>query len=178
MTSGKLMDFNYRRLAHKCEFPIDQKRGNDLKGFPLEQARLQVAVPQLAIGTVAILCYGWILEAEPSLAAPLVMHFLMGLLLTGAFNCMSVMLVDYYPLSPATATAANNLVRCFMGAGGTGIINIMIEAMGRGWCFTFIAGVVAAMSPSLWVLLRFGPKWREERRIATTTTTPPPPPPS
>jgi MFS family permease len=165
MASGKLMDFNYRRLAHSGGFPLDKKKGNDLKDFPLEQARLQVAVPQLAIGTAALLCYGWIIEVETPLAAPLVMHFLMGLCLTGTFNCMNVMLVDYYPLSPATATAANNLVRCMMGAGGTAIINIMLDAMGRGWCFTFVAGVVAALSPILWILRKWGPKWREERRL-------------
>lgn len=165
MTAGRLMDWNYRRVAKKEGFRIDKKRGDDLKDFPLERARLRVAVPMLVFGTAAVLCYGWILEVETSLAAPLVMHFIAGLCLTGAFNCMSVMLIDYYPLSPSTATAANNLVRCLMGAGGTAIINIMIDRMGRGWCFTFIAAVVAATSPILWVLLKWGPKWREERRL-------------
>ena len=51
-----------------------------------------------------------------------------------------------------------------MGAGATGVIIYMIEAMGRGWCFTFIAGVVAVFSPILWVLERWGPGWREARR--------------
>lgn len=165
LTSGRLMDWNYRRVAKKANFQIDRKRGDDLRHFPLERARLHVALPMLAIGTAAVLCYGWVLEIETHLAAPLVMHFLIGLFLTGGFNCMSVMLVDYYPLSPSTATAANNLVRCLVGAGGTGIINIMIEAMGRGWCFTFIAAVVTATSPILWVLLKWGPKWREDRRL-------------
>lgn len=165
MTAGKLMDWNFRRVAKKGGFPIDRKRGNDLKDFPLEQARLYVAIPMLIVGTAATLCYGWIMQVEPSLAAPLVMQFLIGLFLTGAFNCMSVMLVDYYPLSPATATAANNLVRCLVGAGGTAVITLMIDSMGRGWCFTFIAGVVAVASPILWVLLKCGPRWRMERRL-------------
>ncbi|KAF2792170.1 MFS general substrate transporter [Melanomma pulvis-pyrius CBS 109.77] len=169
ITSGRLMDWNYRRVAANENFPIDRKRGDNLKGFPLERARLSVAVPFLIIGTSAVLCYGWTLEMETSLAAPLVMHFLIGLFLTGAFNCMSVMLIDYYPLSPSTATAANNLVRCLVGAGGTGIINIMVSAMGRGWCFTFIAAVVIATSPILWVLLKWGPGWREERRVRMET---------
>jgi multidrug resistance protein len=165
MTAGKLMDWNYRRLAKKGGFRIDKKRGDDLRNFPLEEARLYVAIPMLIIGTLVILCYGWVLQVEPSLAAPLVMHFFMGLCLTGAFNCMSVMLVDYYPLSPATATAANNLVRCLMGAGGTAVITMMIESMGRGWCFTFIAAVIMIFSPILWALLKWGPKWRDERRL-------------
>jgi len=89
----------------------------------------------------------------------------MGLALNGGFQAMSVVLVDMYPLSPATATAANNLVRCLMGAAGTAIIIQMIEAMGRGWCFTFVAAVVAALSPILWVLIKWGPGWRDARRV-------------
>jgi hypothetical protein len=89
--------------------------------------------------------------------------FFIGLCLTGSFNCNSVMLVDLYPLSPSTATAANNLVRCFMGAGGTAIIIIMIDSMGRGPCFTFIAGVVMLFSPILWILRKYGQGWRNAR---------------
>ncbi|CAI6337520.1 unnamed protein product [Periconia digitata] len=170
MINGKLMDFNFRRLARTGGFPIDKRIAVDLKDFPLELARLQVALPLLAIGTAAILCYGWTLEVETSIAAPLIMHFLMGLFLTGAFNCLSVMVVDYYPLSPATATAANNLARCLIGAAGSAIINIMVDAMGRGWCFTFIAGVLISFSPLLVVLLKWGPGWREGRRVRELET--------
>ena len=75
------------------------------------------------------------------------------------------MLVDLYPYSPSTATAANNLCRCLIGAAGTGIIIPMIGGMGRGWCFTFLAAVVYLTSPLLWVITKWGPKWREERRV-------------
>ena len=78
---------------------------------------------------------------------------------------MSTMLVDLYPSSPATATAANNLVRCLVGAAGTAVIIQMINGMGRGWCFTFIAAVIFFTSPLLWVELKWGPKWREQRRV-------------
>ncbi|KAF2180522.1 MFS general substrate transporter [Zopfia rhizophila CBS 207.26] len=110
--------------------------------FPFRSSTLgSVAVPFIIIGSSALLCYGWSMEVETSLAAPLVMHSLMGLFLTALFNCVSVMLIDYYPLSPSTATVANNLVRCLVGA------------------------VVFATSPILWVLLKWGPGWREDRRV-------------
>lgn len=162
---GKLMDFNYRRVAKQAGISIDRKRGEDMRHFPIEKARFQVAWPLLYIGTATILCYGWVLERNARLAAPLILQFIMGLCLTGAFNVMSTLLVDLYPLSPATATAANNLVRCLMGAAGTAVIIQMINAMGRGWCFTFIAAVVFFTSPMLWVVTKYGPKWREERRV-------------
>ncbi|KAI5236484.1 MFS general substrate transporter [Aureobasidium subglaciale] len=160
---GKALDWNFRRLALKHGFPVDKKRATDLKDFPLEKARIQVTWPLVIVGDAALLCYGWVMHVEANLAAPLVLLFFIGLCLTGAFNCNSVMLIDLYPLSPSTATAANNLVRCFMGAGGTAIIIIMIEHMGRGWCFTFIAGVVMIFSPILWVLEKYGQGWRNAR---------------
>lgn len=186
-----------------------------MRSFPLEKARIQVFIIPLYFGIAAILCWGWALERNAPLAAPLVLSFIIGLCLTGSFNgkslsrsrfallqllfrvarhgaatghpqhlwhdsnviferdlltaksrkVMSTMLVDLYPLSPATATAANNLVRCLVGAAGTAVIIQMINGMGRGWCFTFIAAVIFVTSPLLWVELKWGPKWREQRRV-------------
>jgi MFS family permease len=163
--SGRWMDWNYARTARRVGFRVDKKRGDILTAaFPLERARFEIAGPMVAIGCAAMLAYGWAMEAETNLAMPLILHFIIGLCLNGGFNAQSVLLVDLYPMSPATATAANNLVRCWMGAGGTALIILMIDSMGRGWCFTFIALVVVALSPILWVLVRWGPTWREERR--------------
>lgn len=159
------MDMNYKRVAKNAGFRIDIKRGDDMRNFPLEKARIQVFIIPLYFGIAAILCWGWVLERNAPLAAPLVLSFIIGLCLTGSFNVMSTMLVDLYPMSPATATAANNLVRCWMGAAGTAVIIQMIEGMGRGWCFTFIAAVIFFTSPLLWAELRWGPKWREQRRV-------------
>ena len=159
------MDMNYRRVAKKAGFQIDINRGDDMKHFPLEKARIQVFVGPLYVGIAAILCWGWTLERNAPLAVPLVLSFVIGLCLTGSFNVMSTMLVDLYPSQPATATAANNLVRCTMGAAGTAVIIPMVDGMGRGWCFTFIAAVIFFTSPLLWVELQWGPEWREQRRI-------------
>ena len=165
--NGRLLDWNFRRVARQMGIPVDRKRQNNLKDFPIEKTRVQVAYPLLYTGIATILCYGWVMEVGTSLAAPLVLQFIMGLALTGAYQCMSVLLVDLYPLSPSTATASNNLVRCLIGAGGTAVIIQMIEGMGRGWCFTFIAGVCFVASPMMWVLSKWGPGWREERRSRT-----------
>ncbi|KAI9760273.1 MAG: hypothetical protein M4579_001787 [Chaenotheca gracillima] len=163
--AGRVMDHNYKRVARKNNFTIDRRRGDDLRNFPIEKARIQVIWPLLWIGCAATLCYGWVLWKETNLAVPLILQFIVGVAWTAVFNVMSVLLVDLYPSSPATATAANNLVRCLLGAGGTAVINPMLTAMGRGWCFTFVAFVCVALSPLLWVEIRFGPRWREDRRV-------------
>src|SRR5436305_14262805 len=126
------MDWNFSRVARKENIPVDRKKGIDLRNFPIERARIQLVWPMLFIELVSILCYGWVLEKEASLAAPLILMCITGLTVTGSFIVLSAMLVDLYPNSPSTATAANNLVRCIMGASGTTVIAYMIEGMGRG----------------------------------------------
>ncbi|MCJ1377525.1 hypothetical protein MMC17_000620 [Xylographa soralifera] len=165
IVTGKLMDFNYQRLAKSANIIIDRKRGDDLRKVPIEKARIQVAEPLVCLGSVTLLCYGWVLEKQAPLAAPLVLQFIMGFCLTGVFDILNTLLVDLYPECSATATAANNLVRCLLGAAGTAVILQMIDGMGRGWCFTFIAAVVLFTSPLLWVAVKWGPKWREARRV-------------
>ncbi|KAI4212689.1 MAG: hypothetical protein LQ351_004580 [Letrouitia transgressa] len=165
LINGKLLDYNYRRIARKNNFTIDKRSGDDLKDFPIEEARLGAIFPMLYLALAAIVCYGWALEKNSQLAGPLVLQFIMGLCLTATFNSLSTILVDMYPQSPATAAAGNNFVRCLMGAGATAIIEIMIQRMGRGWCFTFIGLVCTAFSPLLFVELKFGRGWREERRL-------------
>lgn len=71
------------------------------------------------------------------------------------------------PTSPATATACNNLCRCLLGAAEAAVIIPMIEHMGRGYCFTFIALVIYVTTPILLILMRWGPKWREGRAQRT-----------
>lgn len=97
------------------------------------------------------------------------MSFLIAIFGTGVFNILSTLIVDLYPSRPGGATACNNLIRCFMGAGGTAVIESMLNSMGRGWCFTFVGLVSACMVPLLLWERKCGMRWRlarEERQKA------------
>ncbi|KAI9732557.1 MAG: hypothetical protein M1834_003892 [Cirrosporium novae-zelandiae] len=165
LTVGHLQDRNYKRIAKKMGFTIDRRRGDDLRNFPIERARIEVALPLLYVGTTSVLCFGWSLYAEAHLAVPLAITAIGGYCLTGTSNCMNTLLIDLYPMSPATATAANNLVRCLLGAVGTAVIVDIVNAIGNGWAFTIVSGIVFATSPMLWAEMYRGSKWREERRV-------------
>ncbi|CAG8933264.1 unnamed protein product [Penicillium salamii] len=163
--NGKFLDYNYRRIAKQLNFPLTKNRHTDLRDYPIEKARLQIAFPLLALGGLSVLAFGWFLNYGVHLAAPTCILFIMGLTLTGAFNTISTLLVDLYPTQAAKATAANNFGRCLLGAGATALIDPMLSAMGKGWCFTFIALVMLATTPLLLIVIRKGPTWREERRL-------------
>ncbi|KAK9311665.1 hypothetical protein V1524DRAFT_441669 [Lipomyces starkeyi] len=135
-TTGKTIDWNYRRHAKLNGFPVVRNKHQDLTDFPIKKARLQVALPLFYLGTVSVLAYGWVMNYKVNLAGPIILLFFMGYSLTAAFQVLNILMVDIYPGKPATATAASNLVRCELGAFASAVIVPMSNAMRRGWAYS------------------------------------------
>lgn len=165
VAQGYIVDWNFARIAKKLGRAIDRRKGVDLSGFPIESVRIQPIYPSLIIGTAVVSGYGWCLEAEVTVAAPLVLLFFVGMFVTSSFSVLGTLMVDIYPKSPATATAALNLVRCLFGAVATAIIDYVLTGMGRGWTFTFLALVTLAFLPVLRLVEKRGMRWRAERKL-------------
>lgn len=163
-STGKAIDWNYRRHAKRNGFPLTKNRHQDLTDFPIERARLEVALPLLYFSNVGLIAYGWTLQYETNLAGPLILLFVFGYGTMAAFQVMQILIVDINPGNAAASTAANNLFRCLLGAGATAVVLPMIDRMGVGWAYTFASLVWIALSPSLWLLMKYGPRWRKEKK--------------
>ncbi|KAE8453207.1 hypothetical protein EG329_011274 [Mollisiaceae sp. DMI_Dod_QoI] len=133
VATGKTVDWNFRRIAKQLDYPITRGRQSDLSNFPIEQARIQVVVPLICLGSITIIAYGWVLHATDSLAGPLVLLYFLGFSISGAFSALSTLMIDLYPKAPGTATAAANWVRCWMGAGAVAAIGPLLNEIGTGW---------------------------------------------
>lgn len=164
-TNGRIIDAIYRHHAQRGGFPLDKKKQPDFStgDFPIERVRVDFGFPLLCISILCIILYGWLLHFEVPIAGPLVLLAIIGYSTVSAFNVTNVLLIDIHRRRPATATAAGNLVRCLIGAGSSAVINPMIDGMGRGWCFTFIGLFEICLLPCMWVLVKYGPKWRKEK---------------
>ena len=122
-TTGRLVDWNYRRHAKRLDFPVHKNRQTDLSDFPIELARMQIGLPLLWLGAATIIGYGWLLDHKVSLAGPIVMLFLMGYCIIAGFQVLNVLMIDIYPGQPAVATAANNVTRCLLGAAASAAVS-------------------------------------------------------
>lgn len=162
IVQGYAQNWNYRRIANKVGFDIKSKEHGDK--FPIEKARLQLIYPSMLVGAAALIGYGWALQMETSVAVPLVMVFIIGMMIPTSLNMITTLMVDLFPEAPASAAAANNLVRCLFGAAATAIIDYMLKGMGRGWCFTFLAILMIACVPWVLFIQKVGPRWRAEKR--------------
>lgn len=181
--NGTLVDWNYRRLQLRArtgepESVNDNNNNNNKKriheDFPIEKARLQIGLPMMLAASLSIAAYGLLLDLDmnglvgigiisnpPPLIVALVLVFVVCFTTTAAYNVMNVLIVDLHYSTPATAMAANNLVRCFLGAGATAAVNPMIARLGTWWTYLIVAGCMVAVSPLLVVIYRRGAKWRK-----------------
>ncbi|TRX93526.1 hypothetical protein FHL15_005498 [Xylaria flabelliformis] len=160
---GPLANWNYRRHCRMLNLPYDRSRQQNMAGFPIEQARLQISLPFLAVFTAVLIGFGWSVEAKAPLAVEIVLLFLQGVTLVGFSNLLSTLIVDINPGAAGSATAANNLTRCLVGAGASAFINPLMTAVGAGWAFTIIALSYVVFFPALWLVLKNGVKWRQEK---------------
>lgn len=161
-TVGALLDWNFRRGAKRQGLRIEKNRQQDISTFDIEKARLIVTLPAVYLGCLGIIAYGWVMEYRTNLAGPLILLFVLGNTVTGAFSSLNVVVVDIHRDSPATAVAANNLLRCLMGAGAAALAIPLINRIGIGWTGTFVAGLWAVFSSSLWVVFQWGYSWRKK----------------
>ncbi|GLA31660.1 hypothetical protein AnigIFM63326_010340 [Aspergillus niger] len=162
-TTGRLMDWNYRRHAAQAGLPVIRNVRQDLTNFNIEKVRLQVGLPMYYACIASMIAYGWVLGHKVNLAAPVILLFICGWSLNATSQVLNAILVDLWPGRSAAATAASNLFRCELGAAASAAITPMSEAMGQGWAYTTLGLIAAVVSPSLWVVMERGIKWRQRR---------------
>ncbi|KAG6003919.1 hypothetical protein E4U21_001597 [Claviceps maximensis] len=158
--TGPAINYNFKRHCLKTGTPLDRRRQQDLSAFPLERARLEIGLPLLCLAGASLIGWGWSLHVVTHAAVPCVTSFILGIGMVGFNTTTSILLVDYNPTKAGTATAANNLTRCLVGAGISAAIIPMIDAMGVGPAMTIIGGMYYVCMLPLFVILKFGMKWR------------------
>ena len=155
LTTGKFLDFEYRRFKHRYE--------NNAEEFPLEQARLRTVWLWGGIEAASLLVFGWTLRYHVHISVPIIATFFLGWAATSVISVVTTYMVDVFPKQSASATAALNLVRCLMAAGGTAAVLPIVGAIGSGWTFTITMGLILASFGLVVIQMRVGPKRRRMR---------------
>ena len=170
---GKMMDANFRRHVRRSGVEINKNVQYSIKNFPIERARLEISLGFAYLSCISIIPYGWVMGMKhPPLPAALILLFFMDLSSSAAFQPLSALVIDTNPKSSAAASAANNLVRCLLGAGGVAIVNPLFNSLGRGWTATLIALVLVLTSSFWWLVIIWGPHWRIEKEIKQAANEP------
>ena len=155
LLTGRLLDIDYRRIK-------SQYTGRP-ENFPLEHARLRSVWLYSGVQCVSVLIFGWTLDKGVHISAPIICTFFLGWAAVSIQSVIMTFLVDVFPKRSASATAALNLARCLMGAGGTAAVLPIADAIDVGWTFTMFTGIMLAALGLVVVQMWYGAGWRRER---------------
>ncbi|KAJ6127758.1 hypothetical protein N7471_008975 [Penicillium samsonianum] len=161
--NGVLVDWNYGRARRTAGQTVHKNQKQDIIGFPIEQARLQIGLPMTVLAAVSIVVYAVLIPLKPPLLVALMVVFVICFCITAVYNVMNILIVDLYYETPATVMAANNLVRCFLGAGAAAMVNPLIKRIGVQWTYCFVSGAIALVIPVLGVVYVQGWEWRKKQ---------------
>ncbi|KAJ3497360.1 hypothetical protein NLG97_g1967 [Lecanicillium saksenae] len=162
---GKVLNWNYSRVARSLGMTPDRKRNDELRKFPIEKARTDPVWPWVVLAVAMTACWGWVVDSGANLAAPLVVLFFQGVGVSGPMSALSTILVDLYPNNAGRVSSTFNLTRAAMSATVSAVIQLIIDAWGYGYTYLFLALLILVSSPAILCVRVWGPKWREERYI-------------
>lgn len=93
---------------------------------------MQIAVPHFFLGAIAMVGYGWVLESKVTFGGLIPFLFLIGYTTDVVGQTLMVLCVDINPGKPANVSAANNVMKCLVGAAASAAIVPMSDAIGYG----------------------------------------------
>ena len=162
--NGRTLDYNYRHTAARINFTINTTSGDDLTAFPIERARTRFCLLFIPLHAALLVGYGWICHFQLHIAVLLIFQFALGFLQTCIVQTFNTLLVDIFPATPSTASAAGNITRGALSAAGIAVVHPLLEAIGYGWVFT-VLGLVAGISSlaAMWVMWMKSMGWRNRR---------------
>lgn len=126
-------------------------------------------LPPLIIGAFLIpagfLWYGWAAEKNAHWIVPIIGTSVIGLGTLFSFLPIQVYLVDAFTIYAASAIATNTVVRSLFGATLPLASQKLFANLGLGWGNTLLAGVALLLSPTPFILMKYGERIRTSPRF-------------
>lgn len=156
---GRIMDRVYRKELAR----VGGNHRTHPEEFRLERTRFIFFPFQVVIFLTSCICFGWTIDAQVHVAAPIIFTFIIGIGVS-YLTTTTIYGLDLFPGQGGAITAAFNLTRCLLGAAATSVVQLMTNAMGPGWTFVTLSGICLLATPMPLIVYKYAPGWRRVRR--------------
>jgi MFS family permease len=136
-------------------------KGGEMK----PEYRLPLLWPGAFVVPLGLILYGWTAQYKVHWIVPILGTLMLGAGMTGCFLSIGVYLIDAYTVYAASAMAANTVLRSLGGAFLPLAGRDMYNTLGLGWGNSLLAFIALAMSPMIWVFLKYGERIRTHPKL-------------
>lgn len=164
IAGGRLVDRNFAKVARSQNITFDRRKVEDLREFPIEDARYRHIMYFVAFEVALVIGYGCAITFSVHPAIPLVMQFFICAASTLLSHTSSALLVDIFPDSSSTSYASGQVMRCGLSAASAAILDPFTQCCWEGMVLT-IFGMFVGLSGivSVTTSRAKGMEWRGKR---------------
>ncbi|KAK6205004.1 major facilitator superfamily domain-containing protein [Scheffersomyces amazonensis] len=151
MVIGKVLNvyYTYRRNKYEEKYKDTIER----PPFNIVKTRLDICIFPAAMMIIGLLIFGWCLQYRKNISSIIISTILIAFSSSAFISACTTMLVDLYPGKGSASTSCLNLMRCWLAALGSGVLDKMISSMGLGGCYTLVAGLCLLADLSLFYVV-------------------------
>ncbi|EPS33330.1 hypothetical protein PDE_08292 [Penicillium oxalicum 114-2] len=154
---GRWMDSIMKREAKRA-------KRYDEKGrlvFRPEDRMRENALLGALVYPAALIWYGWTVEKATFWLVPMIANFFFGIGSMIIFSMVTTMLTEFMPKKSSEGVALNNFVRNIFSCVGSLVTAPILDGIGNGWLFTILGLVGFASGSVIFLMRKFGPRWRK-----------------
>ncbi|ODV79977.1 MFS general substrate transporter [Suhomyces tanzawaensis NRRL Y-17324] len=147
--TGRIIDWVYKRRKAQYDYKYTHLSESERPEFDLLRARLDFAAIPTILLIIFSVVFGWCLDKKLSVVPILISLFFISCCAVSFMSASTTLLIDMYPGQGSAATSCMNLLRCWIGAIGVGVLQKMVNKMGEGGTYTLMAGLCLMSGLSL-----------------------------
>lgn len=136
---GRCMNWYYRRKRDCYDRAV--ARDPMAPRFNPLRTRIDMCIVPAFMNVGGLVIFGWCVQYHQSIASIIVSTIMVSALTSGFMVAISTMLVDFFPGRGLSATSCLNLMRCWLAAMFSAVLDFMLDAMNYGGTYTFMAGI-------------------------------------
>ncbi|CAI1718800.1 hypothetical protein SEUBUCD646_0N02530 [Saccharomyces eubayanus] len=167
--TGRVIDMYFKRKLKK--FEEDKANGSIPQDAEINMFRVRLVclLPQNFLAVIAYLLFGWSIDKGWRIESVLITSFVCSYCAMSTLSTSTTLLVDLYPTKSSTASSCFNFVRCSLSTIFMGCFAKMKASMTVGGTFTFLCALVFCFNFLMFIPMKYGMKWRDDRLLKRQT---------
>ena len=141
LIAGRCLNWYYRYRKNLYDKQMNDVPLNDHPPFNLVASRLTLTIVPLAMMVIGLSAFGWCLEYKKPIISIIISTILISFSASVMMSICTTMLVDLYPKQSGASASCVNLMRCWLAALFTGVLDKIISALGLGGTYTLLTGI-------------------------------------
>ncbi|ODV79978.1 putative plasma membrane transporter of the major facilitator superfamily [Suhomyces tanzawaensis NRRL Y-17324] len=141
VVTGKALNYYYRYRRAQYDEKYKDTAPENRPSFNISRTRIDICIVPATSMVIGLLMFGWCLQYRKAAISIIIASTLISFSTVSLISCATTLLVDLFPGKSSSSISCLNLVRCMLAALFTGILDHLIQSMGLGGCYTFMAGL-------------------------------------